>query len=81
MGEREFAEANLQRSAVAIGALGICVGLTLLWLGAIEKALASVSAVVLTCFGESLLLTHTFPGWFTVLFAVVICNGSRVVAA
>jgi len=53
----------------------------LLWLGAIEKALASVSAVVLTCFGESLLLTHTFPGWFTVLFAVVICNGSRVVAA
>ena len=55
--------------------LGIFVALTLLWLGAIEKALASVSAVLLTGFGQHMFISHDLPGLLEATLALGIING------
>ena len=55
--------------------MGISVALTLLWLGAIEKTLASVSSVVLTTLGDHLFVLHTVPELLELSIAAVIVNG------
>lgn len=55
--------------------MGISVALTILWLGAIEKALASVSSVVLTTLGDHVFVLHTVPAMLELSVAAVIING------
>lgn len=69
----------LDTRGVIVGVLyammGISVALTLLWLGAIEKTLASVSSVVLAIFGDHLFVLHTWPSLLEVSVACVIITG------
>lgn len=55
--------------------MGISVALTLLWLGAIEKTVASVSAVVLTMMCDHIFVLHTMPTLLELAIAGVIVNG------
>ena len=55
--------------------MGISVALTILWLGAIEKTIASVSSVVLTTLGDHLFVLHTAPTLLELTIAGVIING------
>jgi len=61
--------------AVLYAMMGISVALTILWLGAIEKTIASVSSVVLTTVGDHLFVLHTVPTLLEVTLAGVIING------
>ena len=69
----------LDRRGVTVGVLyatmGISVALTILWLGAIEKTLASVSSVVLTSFADHLFVLHTTPTLLELCISGVIING------
>merc|ERR1712217_1023450 len=47
--------------AILYATMGISVALTLLWLGAIEKTIASVSAVVLTMLFDHLFVLNELP--------------------
>jgi len=61
--------------AVLYAMMGISVALTILWLGAIEKTIASVSSVVLTTLGDHLLVLHATPTLLELTIAAVIING------
>ena len=61
--------------AILYATMGISVALTILWLGAVEKSLASVSSVVLTTAGDHLFVLHTWPGLLELAVAAVIING------
>ena len=61
--------------AVMYASMGISVALTILWLGAIEKTLASVSSVVLTTLGDHVFVLHTSPTLLEMSVAGVIING------
>jgi hypothetical protein len=61
--------------AVLYAAMGISVALTILWLGAIEKTLASVSSVVLTMVGDHLLVSHSWPSLLEIILSASIING------
>ena len=61
--------------AALYATMGISVALTLLWLGAIEKTIASVSAVVLTTLGDHLFVLHTAPTLLELTVSAVIING------
>ena len=60
---------------VLYACMGISVALTILWLGAIEKTLASVSSVVLTTLGDHVFVLHTMPTLLELSVAGVIING------
>lgn len=61
--------------AVLQGAVGLFTALTLLWLGAIEKTLASVASLVLTCLAQDLFVQHAAPGAVQTTFVLAIVNG------
>jgi len=54
---------------------GISVALTLLWLGATEKALASISSIVLTTVWEHVGYLHTWPTMLQVILDLIVVNG------
>mmetsp|Transcript_45256 Transcript_45256/g.90373 ORF Transcript_45256/g.90373 Transcript_45256/m.90373 type:complete len:230 (-) Transcript_45256:265-954(-) len=60
---------------VLYATMGISVALTLLWLGAVEKTLASVSSVVLTSFADHLFVLHTLPTILELSLSGVIISG------
>jgi hypothetical protein len=72
-------ETSFDTRGVVVGILyasmGISVALTILWLGAIEKTLASVSSVVLTTLGDHVFVLHTMPTLLELSVAAVIING------
>jgi len=55
--------------------IGIVTALTLLWLGAIEKTLASVSALVITELWQAIWIQHAPPDLVQVMLALGIING------
>ena len=57
--------------AFLYASMGISVALTLLWLGAIEKTIASVSSVLLTMAGDAAFVLHTVPGLLELTIAGV----------
>jgi len=70
---------ELDTRGIIVGTLyacmGISVALTILWLGAIEKTLASVSSVVLTMLGDHIFVLHTMPTLLELSVGSVIING------
>lgn len=70
---------QLDSTGVIVGvlyaAMGLSVALTVLWLGAIEKTLASVSSVVLTQIGDHLFVLHEWPDFLELAIACIIING------
>jgi len=61
--------------AVLYATMGISVALTLLWLGAIEKTIASVSSVVLTMLFDHVFVMRTTPSLLELSIASIIVNG------
>ena len=75
----DWTQVTLDTRGVTVGVLyatmGILVALTLLWLGAIEKTLASVSSVVLTSLADHFFVLHTVPTLLELSISGVIING------
>jgi len=61
--------------AVLQGTVGIAVALTLLWLGAIEKTLASISSIVLTSVWEHVGYIHAWPPLTEVVLDAMVLEG------
>ncbi|KAL1499339.1 hypothetical protein AB1Y20_011546 [Prymnesium parvum] len=61
--------------AALFATMGISVALTLLWLGAIEKTVASVSSVILTMVADHLFVLHTVPSLLQIAIGSIILNG------
>jgi hypothetical protein len=55
--------------------MGVSVALTVLWLGAIEKTVASVSSIVITTVCDHLFILQSLPTLLEVVLAGVIING------
>jgi len=56
-------------------AMGLSVALTLLWLGAIEKTLASISSIVLTSVWEHVGYIHAWPPLIEVILDLTVIQG------
>ena len=56
-------------------AMGISVALTLLWLGAIEKTLASISSILITSIWEHIGYLHVWPPMMEILLDAMIIHG------